>query len=289
MKILKWVGYSVPTILLLAAAFYIKAYVSTENRLSKKYKYSLQPFELKTDSAIVAEGHRILETKGCKSCHGEDLAGKIWLDDAMLGRIVTPNLTKGNGGIPQDYGTNDWLRSLKHGLKRDSTPLRIMPSHEISHLGEEDMNALIAYLSQLPPVDHALPETNLGALAYVLTELDQILLIPADSIDHSRSLTKEVTREVSVKFGEYLSANCSGCHRKNMKGGPPLAPGFPVVADISSTGNPGKWSEEQFMNTLKTGTTPEGKKLKPEEMPWVAFKNYNETEMKALYLFLRSM
>jgi mono/diheme cytochrome c family protein len=114
-------------------------------------------------------------------------------------------------------------------------------------------------------------------------------LIPADSIDHSRPLTKGVAREVSVKFGEYLSANCSGCHRKNMKGGPPLAPGFPVVADISSTGNPGKWSEEQFINTLKTGTTPEGKKLKAEEMPWIAFKNYNETEMKALYLFLRSM
>ncbi|WP_276368864.1 cytochrome c [Chryseolinea sp. H1M3-3] len=289
MKILKWIGYALLTILLLATAFYIKAYVSTENRLSKKYNYTLQPFEVKTDSAIVAEGHRILKTKGCKSCHGEDLAGKVWLDDAMLGRIVTPNLTKGKGGLPKDYSTHDWLRSLKHGLKRDSTPLRIMPSHEISHLGEEDMNALIAYLSQLQPVDHELPETSLGVLAYVLTDLDQILLIPADSIDHSRPLTKGVSREVSVKFGEYLSANCSGCHRKNMKGGPPLAPGFPVVADISSTGNPGKWSEEQFINTLKTGTTPEGKKLKAEEMPWIAFKNYNETEMKALYLFLKSM
>jgi mono/diheme cytochrome c family protein len=287
-KILKWVGYTLLTIVILITAFYIKAYWSTENRLSKKYHHTLQAFTLKTDSSIVQEGRRIMETKGCKSCHGDDLSGKVWLDDQMLGKIVTPNLTKGEGGLPQDYNANDWLRSLKHGLKRDSTALRIMPSHEISHLAEEDMNALIAYLDQLQPIDHTLPKTNLGILAYILTDLGQILLIPADSIDHTRLLTQNVNRDVSVKFGEYLSANCSGCHRKSMKGGPPLAPGFPVVADITSTGNPGKWNEDQFINTLRTGTTPEGKKLNPAEMPWVAFKSYNETELKSLFLFLKS-
>jgi mono/diheme cytochrome c family protein len=289
MKILKWVGYILLTIVLLIGAFYCKARWSTENRLSKKYSFILQPFTLQTDSSIVAEGHRIMETKGCKSCHGQDLAGKVWLNDPMLGRIVTPNLTKGRGGLPKDYNAHDWLRSLKHGLKRDSTPLRIMPSHEISHLAEDDMNALIAYLSQLHPIDSNLPETRIGFLGYILTDLDQILMIPADSIDHTRSLTKGVTREVSFEFGEYLSANCSGCHRKNMKGGPPLAPGFPVVADITSTGNPGKWSEEQFISTLKSGVTPEGKKLNPDEMPWIAFKNYNDTELKALFLFLKNL
>jgi mono/diheme cytochrome c family protein len=289
MKILKLVGYSLLAIVLLIAAFYGKARWSTENRLNKKYSFILQPFTLQTDSSIVAEGHRIMETKGCKNCHGQDLAGKVWLNDPMLGRIVTPNLTKGRGGLPKDYNTSDWLRSLKHGLKRDSTPLRIMPSHEITYLAEDDMNALIAYLSQLQPIDSNLPETSIGFLGYILTDLDQILMIPADSIDHTRSLTKAVTREVSVEFGEYLSANCSGCHRKNMKGGPPLAPGFPVVADITSTGNPGKWSEEQFISTLKSGITPEGKKLNSDEMPWIAFKNYNDTELKALFLFLKSL
>ena len=288
-KILKWIGYVLLTVVLLLAAFYVKARWSTERRLSKKYDVTLQPFTLKTDSATVAEGHRIMLTKGCRSCHGEDLSGKLWLDDPALGKVVTPNLTKGKGGLPQDYNTNDWLLALQHGLKRDLTPLLIMPSHEISHLSEDDMNALIAYLSQLQPVDHELEETKLGALAYILSELGQIQLIPADSIDHTRHLTKHVNREIGVEFGEYLSASCEGCHRKNMKGGPPLAPGFPVVADISSTGNPGKWTEEQFINTLKTGKTPEGKQLNPEDMPWVAFKNYSEVEMKSLLLYLKSM
>ncbi|HEX6227181.1 MAG TPA: cytochrome c [Chryseolinea sp.] len=289
MKILKWIGYVLVTIVLLFAAFYLKARISTERRLSKKYDVILQPFNLKTDSAIVQEGHRIMLTKGCAACHGEHLQGKVWLDDAMLGQVITPNLTKGKGGLPRDYNTSDWLRSLKHGIRRDSTPLRIMPSHEISHLGEEDMNALIAYLSQIEPVDNVLPETRLGVLAYILTDLGKILLIPADSIDHNRTLTKHVDREVNAKFGEYLATNCAGCHRKNMKGGPPVAPGFPVVADISSTGNPGKWTEDQFIQTLKTGSTPEGKKLNPSEMPWMAFKNYSDDEMKAIFLYLKSM
>src|SRR5687768_12419564 len=112
-KILKWVGYTLLTIVILITAFYIKAYWSTENRLSKKYHHTLQAFTLKTDSSIVQEGRRIMETKGCKSCHGDDLSGKVWLDDQMLGKIVTPNLTKGEGGLPQDYNANDWLRSLK--------------------------------------------------------------------------------------------------------------------------------------------------------------------------------
>ena len=289
MKILKWIGYVLLTIVLLIAVFYLKARISTERRLSKKYDITLQPFTLKTDSSIVEEGHRIMLTKGCAACHGDNLQGRVWLDDALLGKVVTPNLTKGEGGLPKDYDTNDWLVSLKHGLKRDSTPLRIMPSHEISHLGEEDMNALIAYLSQIEPVDNILPKTRLGFLGYILADLGKILLIPADSIDHNRRLTKNVNREVTPEFGEYLTTNCSGCHRKNMKGGPPLAPGFPVVADISSTGNPGKWTEEQFINTLKTGSTPEGKKLDPTKMPWVAFKNYSEDEMKAIFLYLRSI
>ena len=289
MKILKWIGYVLLTIVLLVAAFYLKARISTERRLSKKYDITLQPFTLKTDSSIVEEGHRIMLTKGCAACHGDDLQGRVWLDDALLGKVVTPNLTKGEGGLPKDYDTNDWLLSLKHGLKRDSTPLRIMPSHEISRLGEEDMNALIAYLSQIEPVDNILPKTNLGFLGYILADLGKILLIPADSIDHNRRLTKHVNREITPEFGEYLTTNCSGCHRKNMKGGPPLAPGFPVVADISSSGNPGKWTEEQFINTLRTGSTPEGKKLDPAKMPWVAFKNYSEGEMKAIFMYLKSI
>jgi cytochrome c553 len=289
MKILKWIGITVAALTVLIFVFYLKSYWSTENRLSKKYEFTLPTLEMKSDSVTLQQGSRLTITKGCTDCHNKDLSGKVWLDDPLLGVIVAPNLTKGVGGLPKDYGANDWLRSLKHGVNRDSTPLRIMPSHEFTQLTEDDMTALIAYCSQLSPIDNQLPKTSLGFLGYILTDLDKIPMIAAEKIDHNRSLTKTVKREVSLEFGQYLSVGCEGCHRKNMKGGAPIAPGFPEVADITSTGNPGKWTEEQFINTLKTGTTPEGKKLKPEEMPWTAFNVYTETELKALYKYLRSL
>ncbi|MEO8470906.1 MAG: hypothetical protein ABI477_01895 [Chryseolinea sp.] len=67
-----------------------------------------------------------------------------------------------------------------------------------------------------------------------------------------------------------------------MKGGNPGAPGFPPVANISSTGHPGKWTAEQFIETLRTGKTREGRVLKPEEMPWPIANQFTDVELKAL-------
>lgn len=288
-KILKWTGYTVATLLVLIIGFYIKARWSTEERLNKKYAYEIPQFGFSSDSSIVAEGARLAITKHCRDCHGDRMDGKVFLDDPMLAKIIAPNLTKGKGGLPEDFNATDWLRALKHGLKKDSTPLMIMPSHEFALLAEDDINALIAYCEQLDRVDNVLPASTLAPLAYILADVDMIPLIPAEKIDHELPLTKNIRREVSIEFGKYVSLSCEGCHRKNMKGGAPVAPGFPEVPDITSTGNTGRWTEQQFMTALQTGDTPEGKHLDPKDMPWVGFKNLSETEMKALFVYLRSI
>ncbi|MBL7844928.1 MAG: cytochrome c [Cyclobacteriaceae bacterium] len=287
-KILKWVVYGFLMILLSGFIFYLYAYFSTQSRLARVYNIDTPPFVLQTDSAILAEGSRLMTVKGCRDCHGEDLGGKLWLNDPMLGLIVTPNLTNGKGGL-ENYSTHDWLVALKHGLSKKRTPLLIMPSNEFSMLTEKDLNALIAYGKQLEPVDRELPKSSIGFLGYLLTSLDAIPMIPAEKVDHSRQLTKFVEQEVTVEFGQYLSVACEGCHRKTMKGGSPVAPGFPPVADISASGNVGKWTEAEFIRTLRTGKTPEGKMLKQEEMPWTITQHYTDVELKALYLYLKSL
>ena len=151
------------------------------------------------------------------------------------------------------------------------------------------MSAIIAYCSSLPNVDRELPHSDLGPLAKVLADLGKLPLFPAEMIDHTRGLVKEVKAEISIAYGEYLSTSCRGCHRETMKGGEPVAPGYPAVADITSTGNPGKWTDAQFIATLRTGVTPEGKVLKPEEMPWPMVKEFTDLELKALHLYLNSL
>lgn len=289
-KFLKGVGYFFIGVLVFFFSIYLKSYWSTEKRLCKKYVYTQSTLALSQDSSLITEGKRLVTMKACGSCHGDDLGGKVWMDSPLLGQIIAPNLTKGKGGLPPDYNTSDWARALHHGLKADSTPLIIMPAQEFTKLNEQDLIAIIAYCSQLKPIDREFPKSKLGFLAYLLTEFDQIPLIPAEQIDHTISYrTESIVKAVSFEFGKYLSSGCEGCHRPTMKGGPPLAPGLPTVPDITTTGNPGKWTEDQFINTLKRGVTPEGKVLNPAEMPWKSFTKYTEVELKALYKFLRSL
>ncbi|MDQ3291187.1 MAG: cytochrome c, partial [Bacteroidota bacterium] len=66
-------------------------------------------------------------------------------------------------------------------------------------------------------------------------------------------------------------------------------PGSPPVPNITKTGNLGKWTEAQFIQTLRTGVTPEGKKMNPRNMPWTMTKEFTDHEIKSVYLFLKSL
>lgn len=288
-KILKISGIVLGSIIALIAIFYAKVYISTEQRLNKRYEVTARVLPVKYDSASYELGARLIVAKGCTDCHGEDLGGRIFIDDPALGLIVASNLTYGNGGLPASYDDYDWTLALKHGLRRNMKPLWFMPSHEYARLTEEDLSAIVSYASRIPNVDRALPNNSLGPVGRILTDLNKFPLLPAEHIDHSAQPVKLVKQEPSIEFGRYLSVACEGCHRSNMKGGDPVAPGFPEVANITSSGNPGKWTEAQFMNTLRTGVTPEGKQLNPKEMPWTMTKAYTDVELKALYAYLTSL
>lgn len=289
-KILKITGIIFGVIVVCVAGFYTKAYISVEKRRNAHYKVVAQPISIKKDSASLALGGRLVKAKGCTDCHSANLGGKVFIDDPALGHIIAPNLTRGKGGLPKDHNPEDFVLALKHGIRRDEKPLLIMPSHEFNFLSENDMSAIIAYLSELPNVDNEFPEGNsIGFLGYVLTDLGKLPMFPAEMINHDRILVKEVKAEISAEYGKYIATSCQGCHRENMKGGDPIAPGFPVVSDISSTGRPGQWTDEQFINTLRTGETPEGKVLNPDEMPWKMAREFNDVELKALHLYLNSL
>ena len=50
----------------------------------------------------------------------------------------------------------------------------------------------------------------------------------------------------------------------------------------------GSWTDAQFISTLRTGTTPSGKQLDSEFMPWTTFKNMTDDELGAIWLYLES-
>ncbi len=288
-KILKGVGFSLLLTIMGGLAFYVYIHVQINRRLEKRYTIEVSSLKIPADSLSIVRGAHLVAIKGCNDCHGDKLEGKIMSDDALFGLLVATNLTKGKGGLRRDYGTEDWIRSLKHGLNHDNSPLIFMPSHETSRLSEDDMKCLIAYLQQLPSVDNTVPETDPGFLAEILGYFDQIPLIPAEKIDHGSALAESVDMSSPTTYGRYLSVSCSGCHRDNMKGGGPLGPGMPPVPDLTSAGTTGRWTSDQFMQALRTGKRPDGRVMDSDQMPWKMTSHYTDEEITALYQYFKSI
>jgi mono/diheme cytochrome c family protein len=161
-KILKWTGRTLLVIVLLALGYYTKAYITIGDRKSKVYPVKPIQLDIRADSATIAQGKRLVTTKGCNDCHGKDLGGRVLFEQSGVGRLVARNLTKGKGGISKDYDTDDWVRAIRHGVQQDGTPLIYMPSAGFNKLSETDLKAVIAYCARVPPVDRVNPPSEIG-------------------------------------------------------------------------------------------------------------------------------
>jgi cytochrome c553 len=261
-----------------------------QSRFEKKYEVTVQPLTIPTDSASIALGKHIAAIKGCTDCHGKDFGGNVVVDDPGLGLVAAPNITQGKGGITSRRGTftdEDYVRAIRHGIGKDGKTLKLMPSYEYQPLSKKDLAALIAYIKTRPAVDKEMPAIALKPLAYVLTSFDKVPLVVAEKVNHTAPMEEVVHPEVTAAFGKYLAVSCVGCHGENFRGGDAIIPGSPSVPNITGNGSLSKWTEAQFIQTLRTGVTPEGKKLDPKYMPWPMAKEFTETEIKSLYLFLK--
>jgi mono/diheme cytochrome c family protein len=289
---LKWTGLVLGALIVLLLLVYGFIYYRTDSRFNREYAVKVQEIPIPTDSASLELGHHIANIKGCTDCHGPDMGGKAVLDDPGLGYLAAPNITTGKGGLlsrHKTYSDEDYIRAIKHGIGKDNKTLKLMPAYEYNPLSGKDLGALVAYVKSVPPADRQMPVIALRPVAYVLTFLDKLPLVAAERVDHTVQSQEAVQPEVTPAYGKYLAVSCTGCHRDNFQGGDGLIPGSPVVPNITASGKVGKWTEAEFIKTLRTGVTPEGKKLDPKFMPWPMAKDFTETEIRSLYLFLTSL
>src|SRR5688500_16030148 len=143
-KILKWTGGIMGVLMAGLLIFYFTMHIMVNNKKSKIYNVDVRMLNIPRNSASVADGAHIYATKGCADCHGEDHSGKIFINDAALGRLQAPNLTSGKGGLPSGYSDRDWLLAMRHGLRSNGKPLLVMPSYEFYKMSDHDMANLIA-------------------------------------------------------------------------------------------------------------------------------------------------
>jgi mono/diheme cytochrome c family protein len=284
-RVLRWIRRTaivLAGLLLLAVA---TLYVLTERQFRRHYDVTVQALTIPTDAASLARGkHLVDNVTNCHDCHGKDLGGKLIFDGGfMVARVTGPNLTRGKGGVVSDYSDADWLRALKHGLRRDGSPLIIMPAQIFSALTESDMAAVIAYVKTLPPVDREVPSIRVGPMGRLFV-MREAKLIPARIVDHTKPLIKAAPVE-TVARGEHLAgiAGCHGCHNADLTGGGGPPPGG---ANITPVGI-GTWTKEDFFRTLRTGRTPDGRTLS-ESMPR-PLGNMPDEDLDAIWAYLKTV
>ncbi len=285
-KWLKRLGYGLGGLLGVAGVAYLVVHAMATFRMARKYEVTHETVAVPRGPEAIARGRHLVDAvTHCNGCHGPDFGGRVMHEDFALGRLVAPNITRGQGGLPADYRVEDWVRVLRHALDREGHPLKIMPSDTFVHLSQEDLGAIIAYLDQVPPVDRDVGASSLGPLGRVLLVADMLPLLPAEKIDHKASAKFAPPAGPTVEYGKYLAqtAGCLHCHGNELQGKPSVAPGFPPpprLADLT-----GRWTEADFVRALRTGKRPDGSEL-DREMPWQALKHMTNDELRALWLYL---
>lgn len=287
-RVLKFAGYALGVIVVLLLVAAGSVYALSSGRLHKSYQVAVKPVIIPTDAAAIQRGNHIAHTRGCIDCHGADFGGYKVIDDPAIGLMCGPNLTGGQGSITQTFNNDDWVRAIRHGVAKDGHALVLMPSIEFSHFSDDDLGALIAYLKTVPVVNRDRVPVTVGPVARALILAGKIQLA-AEHIDHVGLVPPVIVPGVTIEYGRYLSAGCVGCHGEQLVGGKIASgpPSWPHSRNLTPAGDLAKWTEADFFNTLKTGVRPDGLKLSPV-MP-LAFGQMNDTEIKALWVYLKSI
>lgn len=289
MKWIKRIALGVVSLALLLVAL---VYGVSEARLRKQYDVAGATLAVTDDPAQVERGrHLATAVSKCADCHGPDLGGKVFIEAGPMGTLIASNLTKGRGGVLPRYSNEQLEAAIRHGVNPENRGLLFMPSQEFQYLSDEDAAAIIAYIRSLPGVDRELPRSRVGPLGRALFVTGQLPLVPAELIDHRAAGPRTAppagpTRE----YGQYLAnvGGCVGCHGPDLGGAPGHGPDGVPAANLTPAGSIGAWTEADFVKAMRTGVRPDGRTLS-DQMPWKAVALSTDDELRALWLYLRSI
>lgn len=236
------------------------------------------------DDDAARERGRHLANVHCANCHGDDLGGAMFVEDAAFATVAAPNLTTGDGGAAARYEVDDWVRALRHGLNVRGRAMFVMPAEIYTNLSDEDLGALIAFLESSPPVDRRWPDAAPGPVGRMLRAAGKLdAAFPFTFVDHAATRPPAPPAEATSEYGAYVvgTFGCRVCHGQELAGG--LTPdGADIVSpNLTPGGALAAWNEELFLEMVRTRQS--------EHMPWRGLRAMDETEQRALWRYLASL
>jgi cytochrome c553 len=276
-RVLKWVGIAFSGLVVLAALAATAVYGLSEREIQRQYAdVPLADIAVPHDAESIAKGKRLATIYGCfNSCHGDRMQGMKLYDEPGIARINAPNLTR----IVREYTDAQLERVIRHGVKRDGTSTWIMPSPMFSHMSDEDLGNVIAFLRSSPVLDGPMRDVTLRYLGRVGVVAGQFKPL-ASTIARGEHHPATADHSDAMTFGRYVvMTTCTECHGQSLQGDDFLkAPSLIVTAG---------YSEDTFRHLLKTGIGLGGRKLGlMTEVSETRFANFTEEELQAVQMYL---
>ena len=244
-----------------------------------------------TDPARVAHGQH-LASMMCAGCHGPDYGGRLFIDGMPFMKLYAPNLTRGQGGAAATLTDADFEAAIRHGYLPGGRSLLIMPSAVFGTVADDDLEDVIAAIRAAPPVDRQTPAPAIGPIGRVLTALGQAKIRSAELAARLPAAPANAPPvAVSVDYGRYLVhiGGCVECHGPGLSGGliPNMGPNKKIAANLTPAGL-GAYNDSLFARALRQGIRPSGAPI-DTFMPWREFRQMTDTEIGALYTYLRTV
>jgi mono/diheme cytochrome c family protein len=258
-------------------------------------------------TGLVARGEYIVRTVAvCGGCHAADpakdvdgpLSGGLTFKDWRLGTIRASNLTPDSATGLGAWSDAEIVRALRNGEARDGRLLApVMPYEWLHDMSDRDALAVARYLKSRPAVPNVVHENP-----DVWFKLGRSLFLGPK---HGTAASAP-PRDSTAAYGGYLAQHvglCAECHtprhgamskpdRHRLFAGsahpPKDFPENPANLTPDSATGIGRWSEADFVRTLRTGVDPKGDSLHAF-MPWRQIRRMSDDDLRAIYHFLRAL
>lgn len=219
----------------------------------------------------------------------------VGVPGTIYARNITPDPATGIGSWTDD----EIFRALTQGIsKNGDTLFPLMPYPAYNQMAKEDIDAIIAYIKTLKPIEHKVPERQL---------LMPIHMAYPPNLKATLDSNQRPPMDDKVKYGQYLvtAASCFDCHTpmENGQFGQPFTGGYTfnmptfTVNSANLTSDPetgiGSWSEEQFLNKFTQYRNKEAYVFDAGRqntiMPWTLYAQMDDYDLKAIYAFLKTL
>lgn len=215
-------------------------------------------------------------------------SGGVVVNEDSVMRIIAPNITSDKETGGGTWTDDMFARAIREGVGHDGRALNWrMPHFVFRNLADEDLASLVVYLRTLPPVHNLVAQTKMypeekSGMEKALSPITEPVPTPvfSDSLKRGSYL---------VKLGE-----CVGCHTSHAEYNPGLNGGANDIerfglrafsANITGDSSGIAYGEQAFIFTIRTG---KGGTLSPI-MPWIAYRNMNDQDLRAIYAYLKTL